>query len=540
MPLTSGDSLAGVLNSQPSCYTSRSIRRCLRAMVLSLCGCFMAAAAAAAETVIRNATVIDGTGGQAYLADVRILGSRIAGIGQGLDAADASIIDASGLVLAPGFIDTHSHHDVDLSSHRDMRAAVSQGITTIVVGVDGGSPLPLGEFFETLESSPLAVNVASYSGHNSIRAAVMGEDFQRAATDAEIKRMRAMLADDMAAGALGLSTGLEYDPGIYSETSELIELAEIAAAAGGRYASHLRSEDRFFWEALEELLIVGAAAEIPVHLSHIKLAAKSLWGRGVQVRQELTAARARGLSVTADIYPYEYWASTMAVLLPERDFTDRVAIQFALDELAPPETIYLVRYLPEPALEGMTISQIAARTGEEPASAYSRLLLDAVEYQQANPEAQTVEMIVAESMQEADIATLLDWEFTNICSDGSHRGHPRGWGSYPRILGRYVRDAGYLQLPRAIRKMTTLAAENVGLEDRGQLETGAIADLVLFDPETVIDNATIENPTAASDGIRAVWSNGVLVYRDGSATGAYPGRVLRHAPAGSFSPEAFR
>jgi N-acyl-D-amino-acid deacylase len=499
-----------------------------------------AAGESVVETVIRNATVIDGTGGQEYLADVRIRGTRIVEIGDDLESERASVIDASGLVLAPGFIDTHSHHDVDAASHRDMRAAVSQGITTIVVGADGGSPRPLGEFFETLESSPLAVNVASYSGHNSIRAAVLGEDYRRAATDDEISRMRAMLTDDMAVGALGLSTGLEYDPGIYSETTELIVLAEAAAAAGGRYASHLRSEDRFFWEALEELLIIGAAAEIPVHVSHIKLAAKSLWGRGVQVRQELTAARARGLSVTADIYPYEYWASTMAVLLPERDFSDRVAIQFALDELAPPETIYLVRYLPEVALEGMTISQIAARMGEDPAGAYSRLLLDAVEYRQTNPGAQSVEMIVAESMKEADIATLLDWEFTNICSDGSHQGHPRGWGSYPRILGRYVREADYLQLPRAIRKMTTLAAENVGLDDRGLLQTGAFADLVLFDPETVIDNATIENPTAPADGIRAVWTNGALVYRDGSVTGKLPGRVLRHAPPQAFMSEAVR
>jgi len=231
--------------------------------------------------------------------------------------------------------------------------------------------------------------------------------------------------------------------------------------------------------------------------------------------------------VTADIYPYEYWASTMAVLLPERDFTDRRAIEYALAELAPPETIYLVNYLPDRALQGMTVSQIAAAAGEDPVTTYSRLLIAAEAHELANPDAGPAEMIVASSMLEADIASLMNWEFTNICSDGSHDGHPRGWGTYPRVLGRYVRDLEYLELPRAIRKMTSLAADNVGLNDRGTLMIGAVADLVLFDPLTVADNATIANATRKADGIKAVWVNGALVYEQGEATGALPGRVLR-------------
>ncbi len=483
-------------------------------------------AVAASGTLIRGAQIYDGTGWRSFQADVRIRDGRITAIGSLERMPDDRVVNAYGLILSPGFIDTHSHHDFGAFEAPDMLAAVSQGITTIVVGADGGSAHPLKDYFARLEANPLAVNVASYVGHNTVRARVLGDDFQRPASAAEIDAMAALVAEDMAAGALGLSTGLEYDPGIYSETAEVIALAEVAAAAGGRYASHLRSEDRFFWEALDELLRIGEATGMPVHVSHIKLAAKSLWGDAVEVRQRLTAARARGIEVSADIYPYEYWSSTMAVLLPERDFEDRTAIEFALAELAPPESIYLVRYLPEPALVGRSVREIANDRGQDAATAYSRLLLDAVAFE-AESGVASAEAIVATSMTEPDIATLMNWTHTNICSDGAAEGHPRGWGAYPRVLAHYVRERQYLSLPRAIRKMTSLAAENVGLKGRGTVSVGAPADLVLFNPDTVRDRATLETGNAPASGIIAVWTNGSLVYRNGSTTGARPGQVLR-------------
>jgi N-acyl-D-amino-acid deacylase len=255
---------------------------------LIICFTWLNPDACAADTLIRQATVIDGSGARGYVADVRIAGDRIVDIRSQLNPApDDILIDAGNLLLSPGFIDTHSHHDYGAAQHPQMLAAVSQGITMIVVGVDEGSTVPLEDYFAQLERAPVAVNVASYSGHNTLRAKVMGDDFRRPANSAELAEMRRLLAADLESGALGLSTGLEYDPGIYSQTSEVIVLARLAGECGGRYDSHLRSEDRFFWEALEELLIIGEAAEIPVHIAHIKLAANSLWGRAIAVRQQL-------------------------------------------------------------------------------------------------------------------------------------------------------------------------------------------------------------------------------------------------------------
>jgi N-acyl-D-amino-acid deacylase len=268
------------------------------------------------STLVRGASVVDGTGSPAHIADVRITGKVIGSVGTLTLLPGELVIDAHGLVLAPGFIDTHSHHDVKIYEHREALAAVSQGITTIVVGQDGGyggpySHLPLGKFVTRLESQPAAVNVASYAEHGTIREAVMGDDLRRAATSDEIEHMRALLREEMNSGALGLSTGLEYEPGLYSSTEELIELAKVSGACGGRYISHIRSEDRHFWQALSELLEIGRAARIPVQVSHMKLAMRSLWGQSDKLIATLDRARDQGIDVTADVYPYTMWESSL-------------------------------------------------------------------------------------------------------------------------------------------------------------------------------------------------------------------------------------
>ncbi len=276
-------------------------------------------------------------------------------------------MDAGGLTLTPGFIDTHSHHDRGLFEAREAMANVSQGVTTIVVGQDGSTIWPVGELFERMQQRPVAINLASYVGHGTIRSAVMGSDFRRPATAAEVEKMRLLLDEGMEAGALGLSSGLEYDPGIYSTTEELIALSKEVGRYGGRYISHVRSEDRWQWESLDEIVKIGREARIPVQVSHMKLAMVDWWGQSKRFLAVLDRARSEGIDITGDIYPYEYWHSNLGVLFPKRDFSDRKEAELALTSIAPADGLLISRYPPEPALEGLTIAQIAKQKGMDPA-----------------------------------------------------------------------------------------------------------------------------------------------------------------------------
>lgn len=471
------------------------------------------------STLIVNATVLDGTGSPPTHGFVRIAAGKITDVGDLKPAPGDALVDAAGLTLAPGFIDTHSHHDRGLFDAPDLLAAVSQGITTIVVGQDGSSAVPLPEFFGRLEKQPAAVNVASYVGHGTLRRQVLGADFKRRATADEIARMGALLREEMRAGALGLSTGLEYDPGIYSDPEEVMALAKVAASMRGRYISHIRSEDRKLFEAVDEVIRIGREARLPVQISHVKLAMRGLWGQAEKLIAVLDRARASGVNVTADIYPYTYWQSGMTVLFPDRDFNNRAEAEFVLKEIVAPEDLLIVGFREKPEYVGKTVAQIASLRGMDPPATVMKLIED------GNQQGPT---IVATSMDEKDVARLMQWPWTNICSDGtSSGGHPRGFGSFPRVLGRYVREQEVFPLPEAIRKMTSLSAANVGLTDRGTIAPGKAADLVLFDPQQINDRATTADATAMSVGIRAVWVNGELVFDSGSSTHAHPGRALR-------------
>ena len=483
------------------------------------------------STLIAGATVVDGTGQPRFEADVRIEGDRIVAVGDLKPRADEPVIDAEGLVLAPGFIDTHSHADYDITEHPDALADISQGITTVVTGQCGGSQLPLEEFFSGLEKNHPGVNIASFAGHGTIRDKVMGDDFARPASAEEIESMRALLVQDMEAGALGLSTGLEYDPGIYSTTEEVVKLAKVAAAHGGRYVSHIRSEDRRFWEAVDEILAIGRQAHVPVRISHLKLALRSLHGETDRLLGMLDQARAEGAEVTADIYPYTYWQSTLTVMFPDRDYEDRQAALFAIEELTSPEEMLIPDFEPEPSLAGKTLAEIAALRGTDPATTLIDLIREAEalrEERKAQGEDDDVESVIAVSMKEADIERLMAWPHINFCTDGGLDGaHPRGFGSFPRVLGRYVRERKALTLEGAIHRMTALAASSHGIAERGRIEPGAYADIVLFDPDTVADRATTDEPHATSTGIEEVWINGHLAYRDGRAMWSKHGKVLR-------------
>ncbi|HEX9895922.1 MAG TPA: amidohydrolase family protein [Gemmatimonadales bacterium] len=480
-------------------------------------------------TVIANVLLFDGSGGEPFVTSVRIIGDRIDAIGDEAGAKpDQWFIDGAGLALAPGFIDTHSHADYQLEQHRDALGAVSQGITTVVVGQDGGSPSPLGDFFARLDSAPAAVNIAAYSGHNTLRHQVLGEDFRRAATQVEVDSMKLLLLADFDAGGLGLSTGLEYDPGIYSSRREVLDLAAAVGAEGGRYISHIRSEDRAFWDAIDEAIAIGREARLPVQISHLKLAMRSLWGRADSLLGVLDAARQEGIEITADVYPYTYWQSTLTVLFPERNYRDRSAAEFALREVAAPGGLLLGRFAPNSTYVGRTLADIARQRRTDPATTLMGLIAEAEAFKAAQPAVEDVESVIGISMDERDVERLLAWPYANICTDGELAGrHPRGFGAFPKVLGVYARQRRAFSTAEAVRKMTSLPARNMGIRDRGVVRAGGFADLVLLDTLAVLDNATTAEPQRTASGIRRVWVNGQVVYEDGKVTGRYPGRPLR-------------
>jgi N-acyl-D-amino-acid deacylase len=490
---------------------------------------FASHACAAGEppgVVIVNARVIDGSGGPSRNVNVRLLGGRIADVGDFEPRSGEAVVDAGGLVLAPGFIDAHSHHEIGLLEAPAALAVVSQGVTTVVVGQDGGHPHPLADFFKRLEASPASINVASFAGHGTIRGRVMGDDFRRAATSDELAAMRKLLAAELEAGALGLSSGLEYDPGSYSTPAEVVELARVAAAHGGRYLSHIRSEDQYFWEAIEEVIHIGREARLPVQVTHMKLAMTRWWGQAERLKSKLDVARASGVDITADIYPYTAWNadfSWLVTLFPQRDLDRREGAEYILRDMLSPEGILLPDFRPEPAYDGLTIAQIAAIRGSDPATTLVDLL-------KADAAAGGGSPMLGFAMSEPDIEAIMAWPHTVIGSDGELAGpHPRGYGAFTRFLGHYIRERGVLSLEEGIRRISALSARQAGIADRGLIAPGHYADLVLFDPAQIADRATYEDPHLPSVGIVRVWVNGVPVFERGQVTGKRPGAVIRRS-----------
>lgn len=493
----------------------------------------LVAVSARASQLIVNARLADGTGAPLSRQAVRIDGERIVSIGALKPLVGEEVIDARGHVLAPGFIDTHSHDDLQLAAHRDAEAALSQGITTIVVGQDGDSTFPLAKYFEHLENEPASVNVASYVGHGSLRSKVLGKDFRRLATRAEIEEMKGLLAQELSAGALGLSSGLEYEPGSFADTGELIELAHEAARHGGRYISHIRSEDVRLDEAIDELLKIGREACVPVQISHFKIGMRSRWGDAGKLLRSLDAARKTGIDVTADVYPYEYWQSTLRVLFADRNYDDHAAAEFALKNLAAPEDLRLSSFKVQPGLVGRTVAEIARQRHTDPATALIALIRESQSFSNNDLD----EMVIGKSMSGDDVRRLIAWDHANISSDGQLvDAHPRGAGTFTRVLRVYVRESKTLTLEVALRKMTAESAAHVGISDRGVLREGAYADLVMFDPATVTDRATVEHPHLLSSGILRVWVNGRTVWVNGRATQTYAGKVVRR----SSTPASFQ
>ena len=468
--------------------------------------------------LITNVKVIDGTGQPAFAESVRIMDDRIMDIGALKPFPDEKVTDGKGYVLAPGFIDTHSHHDWGIYKNPSCLAVTNQGITTIVVGQDGGS-VPIDTILSNIKATPININMATYTGQAWLREKILKNDLRRKSTVAEIDSMKHLLEREMDKGSLGLGTGLEYEEAFYSNRDEVVELARVAAEKGGRYISHIRSEDVNIEEALDEIIDIGRLAKIPVQISHFKIAMRSKWGNSSTILRKLQQARLEGIDITADVYPYSMWSSTPRVLFPKKDFDNLASAEYATQELFDPAASVMVSYPPNKIYEGKTVTEIGTMTNESPAQALIRIVRETSPPNMGGA-------IVATSMSEVDISNFIRWEHSNICSDGAIQGHPRGHGSFTRVLGKYVREQKLMPLETAIYKMTGLSAEHVGLKERGLIVPGYFADLVLFDPTSVKDNATITNPTALSSGIELVWVNGKLVYSNQKAVNNFPGRFV--------------
>ena len=465
--------------------------------------------------IITGARIVDGSGSPPRPGSVRVEGDRIVAIGNVAPAAGDTIVDGKGLTLAPGFVDVHNHSTSGLTQNPSAETQVAQGITTLVVGADGSSPWPIAAFLADRRKSPAAVNVMVMVGHATVRRRVMGDDYKRPARDEEIARMAALVEQGMTEGAIGLSSGLEYEVGSYSETKELVELSKAAARHGGFYMSHIRDEADRAFEAFREAIAIGEQARIPVQISHIKLGTVAVWRKSGEIVKMIEAARTRGVDVTADCYPYDAWHSTITVLVPNKQYEDPASVKKALDDVGGAQNVMIDRDTVHPEYEFKTLDAIAKAQGITPVELFIQIVKDGGA------------SVVGKSMVDEDIRRFYSQPWVMVASDGGiGLRHPRSAGTFPRVLGNFVRERHWFPLQEAIRKMTSAPAARLKLADRGSIAVGKIADLVLFDPATVADRATFQDPFVLPTGVTGVWVSGVRVWDGAKPTGATPGRML--------------
>ena len=502
------------------------------------------------DVIIRNGRIVDGTASPWYRADLAIKGDTIVRIAPAIGEPAARVIDAGGLVVAPGFIDIHTHARRGIFEVPTADNYVRQGVTTLVEGPDGGSAVPLRPFLEKVAATRITPNFASFIGQGSIRSAVIG-DADRPATPEELERMRGMVKQGMEDGAFGLSSGLFYVPGIFTPTDEVIELARVAGRMGGIYISHMRDEAKGIVDSVRETIAIGERGGLPTQVTHHKVIGKAYWGRSVDTLRLIDEARARGVDATIDQYPYTASSTSItAALLPKwAQEGGREALMKRLDnpdtrEKIKAETAAIIRDERgggdprnvvaascrfDASLAGKNLSEITARRGLP------------VTIENA---AETAMWIVMEggcqgifhAISEEDLQRILVHPATMIASDGEVPifgeavPHPRSYGTFVRVLGVYVREKRLLTLETAVQKMSSFPAQRMGLADRGVLRTGLKADVAIFDPARVADTATFEKPHSYAAGVSAVVVNGEVVFEKGAMTPARPGRVL-YGPA---------
>lgn len=491
------------------------------------------------DLVIRDATVIDGTGAPGVTADVAVRGDRIVRVGDvSGDAIAGESIAAGGLALAPGFIDVHAHDDTLVLIEPDVFGKVMQGVTTVINGncgagvvptsgsrrlLESTAPLPhwdtYGGYLDAIAAHPPSLNVATLAGFGTMRAGALGAPtVERPATDSEVEQMRDWLREALAAGAVGLSTGLIYEPDRYATTDEIVAVAEPLAGYGALYASHVRGEGETLLAAHAEAIEIGRRASVRVQISHHKASGRAFWGRVHDSLRQIEEARARGEDVTADQYPYTAGSTRLAAMIQNGWFDAGADGSGEME-------VRLASVPERPEWEGRPVASFADEW-DLPIEQAARRVVE---------EGGASTFAIMFSIDEADVRTVMRHETTMIGTDGLGWGskpHPRHFGTYPRILGRYVREEGVLTLEQAVHKMTGMPAAKFDLPGRGVLREGAIADLVLFDPTTVIDVATFDNPRQSPRGMPFVFVNGVAVVRDGEHTHARAGRPVRRGVDG--------
>jgi N-acyl-D-amino-acid deacylase len=504
------------------------------------------------DLVIKNGLIVDGTGEPAYAGDIAIRGDRIVKIGNVKGSRATETIEASGLVVTPGFIDVHTHCDRGIKRVPTVDNYIHQGVTTVIGGNCGGHPFPLAELFRDLEEEGISINFGCLIGHNTIRREVM-EYKMEAPTKEEMAQMKTLIDQEMRAGGLGFSTGLSYLPGIYSKTEELVELASVISPYDGIYASHIRDQAQLITEAITEAIEVGEKNGITVQISHIKLADDSVWGETERITKPVEDARERGVNVFLDQYPYTATSSGFTSSFPSWAFEGgrnqflertknpeiytkikayiierRLASTKGINKL---ETIYIANSSNYGESEGKNLQDILLSRGKEPTVENGADLIIEIE---KNGGASCVFF----QMDEKDVEDLMKLPYNMHASDGSvqeiGRGvpHPRNYGTFPRVISHYVREKGVLSLEEAVRKMTSLPADVFKLKDRGKLKEGMYADVCVFDFENFNDRATFSNPHQYSQGLSYVIINGEIVVQEDTHTNKRSGMILYGAGKG--------
>jgi dihydroorotase/N-acyl-D-amino-acid deacylase len=504
------------------------------------------AAAQEYDAILRNGRVVDGSGAPWFRADVAVSGDTIVAVGSALPGTGRRTIDLRDQVVAPGFIDVHTHARRGILEVPTADNYVLQGVTTVFDGQDGSSPLPVSGLLDRVAALPPAVNFGTFVGHGSVREEVMGRE-DRAPTPAELERMVAVVAQSMKEGAFGLSTGLFYVPGAFARTEEVVALARAAGEGGGIHVSHMRDEAAGVLESVTETITIGEEGQLPTQVTHHKIIGRAGWGKSVETLRLVAEARARGIDVTIDQYPYtasstsftgalfpswalEGGAETRATRLAEPESRARIREE-VIDKIwnerggGDASRLQIAAFPDDPSFDGKTLADVLRERGREPTvEAAADLVIEIVERGGATG--------IFHAMAEEDVERILASPLTMVASDGEipvfGRGqpHPRSYGTFARVLGLYVREKGLLTLEEAVRKMTSLPATRVGLSDRGLVRPGMKADLVAFDPATIRDRATFGQPHAYAEGVSSVLVNGILVVHEGRLTGVRPGRVL--------------
>ncbi len=514
-------------------------------MILWLLALSLSTHAQQADILIKNGKILDGTGNSWFYGDMAIQNGKIVAIGKLGKWTAAKNIDATGLIVSPGFIDVHTHIEGDEKKQPTADNFIYDGVTTVVTGNCGLSQVNIGSYFSMLDSLKTSVNVASLIGHNDVRKAAMGSA-NRDPTEAEMKKMESIVEQAMKDGAVGLSTGLIYIPGTYSKTEEVVRLAKVASKYNGVYASHMRNEGDSVTQAIEEALHIGREAKIPVEISHFKLSGQQNWGRSKETVPIIIKAREEGLDVTIDQYPYTASSTSLSTLLPDwvlADNQDSIKARLSRPEVRKEVMDFMLKKLKKRKLKNFSYPVVASY---KPDSLFNGKSIEEVNLikgkkHKASDEAETIiEMMeqggagmIFHGMSDKDVKAIMQYPFNMFASDasiriyGSGNPHPRGYGTNARVLSKYVRDKKVISLEEAVRRMTSLPAQKFQLKGRGLLREGYAADIVIFDEQKVQDLSTYDKPHQYTTGFTYVLVNGQLTVDEGKHNGTRAGTTLR-------------